>query len=149
MFAMYQRYRENGYVATKQENKGRCADRKRERAMIEIILEKRYPHSREEDITDAFMRGYEVGKEQEHRWWSKLCANCDGAIDEPQPSKILEAYAKGYKDGADAVKPKDEPQTECESCKHNKLEWFSEVCDGCSKAHSKYEPKDEQSGKEE
>jgi hypothetical protein len=46
----------------------------------EIILEKRYPHSREEDITDAFMRGYEIGKEQEHRWWSTFCANCK---DEP------------------------------------------------------------------
>ena len=44
--------------------------------MKEIILEKRYPHSREEDITDAFMRGYEIGKEQEHRWWSAFCANC-------------------------------------------------------------------------
>ena len=31
----------------------------------------------------------------------------------------------------------------CDTCKHNKLEWFSEVCDGCSKAHSNYEPKDE------
>lgn len=31
----------------------------------------------------------------------------------------------------------------CETCKHNKLEWYSEVCDGCSKAHSNYEPKDE------
>ena len=30
--------------------------------MSEIILEKRYPHSREEDITDAFMRGYVKGK---------------------------------------------------------------------------------------
>lgn len=30
--------------------------------MREIILKKRYPHSREEDITDAFMRGYEKGK---------------------------------------------------------------------------------------
>ena len=54
-----------------------------------------------------YERGYQQGKEDEHRWWSKLCANCDGAIDEPQPSKILEAYAKGYKDGADAVKPKE------------------------------------------
>lgn len=31
----------------------------------------------------------------------------------------------------------------CDTCKHNKLEWYSEVCDGCSKAHSNYEPKDE------
>ena len=30
--------------------------------MTEITLKKRYPHSREEDITDAFMRGYEKGK---------------------------------------------------------------------------------------
>lgn len=30
--------------------------------MTEIKLEKRYPHSREEDITDAFMRGYVKGK---------------------------------------------------------------------------------------
>jgi hypothetical protein len=30
--------------------------------MSEIILEKRYPHSRSEDITDAFMRGYLKGK---------------------------------------------------------------------------------------
>ena len=33
----------------------------------------------------------------------------------------------------------------CETCKHNKLEWYSEVCDGCSKAHSNYEPNDEPS----
>ena len=31
----------------------------------------------------------------------------------------------------------------CEDCKHNKLEWYSEVCDGCCKAHSNYEPKGE------
>ena len=30
--------------------------------MTEIKLKKRYPHSRTEDITDAFMRGYEQGK---------------------------------------------------------------------------------------
>ena len=30
--------------------------------MTEITLKKRYPHSREEDITDAFMRGYVKGK---------------------------------------------------------------------------------------
>ena len=36
-----------------------------------------------------------------------------------------------------------EKPNNCETCKHNKLEWYSEVCDGCSKAHSHYEPKDE------
>jgi hypothetical protein len=36
-----------------------------------------------------------------------------------------------------------EKPNNCDTCKHNKLEWYSEVCDGCSKAHSNYEPKDE------
>lgn len=40
--------------------------------MNEIILKKRYPHSRSEDITDAFMRGYVKGKEQT----MKECGNC-------------------------------------------------------------------------
>lgn len=31
-------------------------------SMIPIKLEKRYPHSKDEDITDAFMRGYMQGK---------------------------------------------------------------------------------------
>ena len=54
--------------------------------MKEIILEKRYPHSREEDITDAFMRGYEIGKEQEHRWWSTFCANCKDENSSEKPN---------------------------------------------------------------
>ena len=33
-----------------------------------------------------------------------------------------------------------EKPNNCETCRHNKLEWYSEVCDGCSKAHSNYEP---------
>ena len=37
--------------------------------MREIILKKRYPHSREEDITDAFMRGYEKGKADRPQEW--------------------------------------------------------------------------------
>lgn len=37
--------------------------------MREIILKKRYPHSREEDITDAFMRGYEKGKADRQQEW--------------------------------------------------------------------------------
>jgi hypothetical protein len=60
------------------------ADMLEERRMTEIKLTKRYPNSREEDITDAFMRGYEIGKEQEHRWWSTFCANCK---DEPNSSE--------------------------------------------------------------
>lgn len=34
-----------------------------------------------------------------------------------------------------------EKSNDCDTCRHNKLEWYSEVCDGCSKAHSNYEPK--------
>lgn len=50
--------------------------------------------------------------------------------------------------GLPTRKFEDEPNSsekpnDCEDCKHNKLEWYSEVCDGCSKAHSNYEPKDE------
>ena len=57
--------------------------------MTEIKLTKRYPNSREEDITDAFMRGYEIGKEQEHRWWSAFCANCktESGSEKPDNSK--------------------------------------------------------------
>ena len=51
--------------------------------MREIILKKRYPHSREEDITDAFMRGYEKGKaDRPQGYWTKTdvatyrCSEC-------------------------------------------------------------------------
>ena len=37
--------------------------------MSEIILKKRYPHSRSEDITDAFMRGYVKGKADRQQEW--------------------------------------------------------------------------------
>ena len=127
------------------------------------------------DLQRAYDEGYRKGKEDEHRWWSKLCANCDGVIDEPQPSKVLEAYAKGYKDGADAVKGiKNEPQTcsvsgrpysECADCEYfrctadepqkimekcYKCKWWN-YSYGCSnkKGICEFEPlKDEQSGKE-
>lgn len=51
--------------------------------MREIILKKRYPHSREEDITDAFMRGYVKGKaDRPQGEWTKTdvatyrCSEC-------------------------------------------------------------------------
>lgn len=31
----------------------------------------------------------------------------------------------------------------CDTCKHNKLEWYSEVCDSCCGNNNHYEPKDE------
>ena len=45
--------------------------------MSEIILEKRYPHSRSEDITDAFMRGYVKGKTDrpQGEWKRRLVDN--------------------------------------------------------------------------
>lgn len=40
--------------------------------MNEIILEKRYPHSKSEDITDAFIRGYVKGKaDRPQGYWIK------------------------------------------------------------------------------
>lgn len=61
--------------------------------MSEIILKKRYPHSREEDITDAFMRGYEKGKADRpqgewipcserlpKKYEQVLCCNKDGRV---------------------------------------------------------------------
>jgi hypothetical protein len=51
--------------------------------MTEITLKKRYPHSREEDITDAFMRGYFKGKaDRRQGYYIKgengewYCSNC-------------------------------------------------------------------------
>ena len=34
----------------------------------------------------------------------------------------------------------DTPQTDCLTCRYNSDEWGSPKCDGCSKAHSNYEP---------
>lgn len=31
----------------------------------------------------------------------------------------------------------------CDTCKHNKLEWYSEVCDSCCGNNNHYEPQDE------
>jgi len=35
----------------------------------------------------AYERGYEIGKEQEHRWWSTFCANCKDIKDELQTER--------------------------------------------------------------
>lgn len=34
----------------------------------------------------------------------------------------------------------DTPKTDCDTCRHDSEPWDSEACDGCSKAHSNYEP---------
>ena len=84
--------------------------------MREIILEKRYPHSREEDITDAFMRGYEIGKEQEHRWWSAFCANCKTESNSEIPNN-------------------------CDTCRNKGVEGCEQPCLGCG-CCGLYEPKE-------
>jgi len=38
------------------------------------------------------------------------------------------------------VRSKEEPQTDCLTCRYNSDEWDSPKCDGCSKANSHYEP---------
>lgn len=62
--------------------------------MNEIILEKRYPHSRSEDITDAFMRGYVKGKADrpqgewkpfDLKWGREIyaCTSCGESVEVP------------------------------------------------------------------
>ena len=41
---------------------------------------------------------------------------------------------------------KTEPQTDCLTCRYNSDEWDSPKCDGCSKAHSNYEPQTDDIG---
>ena len=62
--------------------------------------------------------------------------------------KELKAYRETYPYGVEGYPPRAETNSSekpnnCDTCRHNKLEWYSEVCDGCSKAHSNYEPQDE------
>ena len=70
---------------------------------------------------------------------------------EPKDECAKEYEELGLKELKELIEAdrKDENSSEkpnnCDTCKHNKLEWFSEVCDGCSKAHSNYEPQTERS----
>ena len=81
----------------------------------------------------------------------QMVKNTLGSIE----NRFREAYNKGYKDGlrdgASQVTAKlvskileeteaDIPQTDCDTCRHDSEPWDSEKCDGCSKAHSNYEP---------
>ena len=69
---------------------------------------------------------------------SGWCDNCNGK------PKGLDALPNSRK--AEQTEPSSsEKPNNCDTCKHNKLEWYSEVCDGCSKAHSNYEPQTERS----
>lgn len=47
-------------------------------------------------------------------------------------------WAIGYAQSAPSVVPTTEQS--CDTCRHNKCEWDSKECDGCTKANSNYEP---------
>ena len=47
------------------------------------------------------------------------------------------------KDTHDKTENSSEIPNNCEDCKHNKLEWYSEICDSCCGNNNHYEPKDE------
>lgn len=117
--------------------------------MTEIKLTKRYPHSRTEDITDAFMRGYEQGKKDGLKVGKKIVL---GAFEtyitadrktEPldkdinvrsktEPSFTATDFGKGT-----ITRYKDEPQTEeCPFYDAIPCEW---VCTEYGKC--KYKPK--------
>lgn len=63
-----------------------------EQEMKPIELKRRYPNSRDEDITDAFMRGYQSAKDELVR-----CKDCKkrGAFGE---KGFCELYAQGVPD---------------------------------------------------
>lgn len=69
--------------------------------MREIILKKRYPHSREEDITDAFMRGYEKGKADrpQGEWIDAEIRYEDGALPIQVCSECKTFYPLEYTGG--------------------------------------------------
>jgi hypothetical protein len=94
--------------------------------MTEIKLTKRYPQSRTEDITDAFMRGYQQGCEDGYKKKEfdrdGDCFGCkyigiryiEGAT--PRCEGCCRNYADGY------VAEQTEPQTvetmSCQECRH-------------------------------
>jgi hypothetical protein len=82
--------------------------------MTEIKLTKRYPHSRTEDITDAFMRGYEQGKKDGLKVGKQIVL---GAFEtyitadhktEPSNSEIPNNFDKDIN-----VRSKTEPEVDC------------------------------------
>lgn len=84
-----------------------------EAVQIPIKLEKRYPESKDEDITDAFMRGYLAGRSSaeavqgewihdgsqwENRW---VCDRCGHKIFEPRTNFCPNCGAKMMTKGGD------------------------------------------------
>ena len=84
----------------------------------------------------------------------KQCVSCDSA------SRIIEAYSRGFKDGADAVKAMpqtftadgivfakmDEPQTDCDGCRNYADKHTADICYECKRSYTDcYEPQAERS----
>jgi len=109
--------------------------------MIEIKLTKRYPHSRTEDITDAYMRG----------WNDALDAVQNGKFHIPDYSyeadfgNRITADRKTEPTGYNLLPVEDEPQLTpnyCGTCRHRDVPCGDLPCDVCH-GYSNYAPKDE------
>ena len=87
--------------------------------MTEIKLTKRYPHSRAEDITDAFMRGYKQGKHEVLQKFSGMILDIMTTADrktEPTVSKMEQVEGEA-----------------CIYCKHNGINHaYDYACDKCT-----------------
>lgn len=70
-------------------------------------------------------------KEFTHDWCEKYCGKDSDYI----TPKCLHMYYHHI-----VRAEQTEPQTDCLTCRYNSDEWDSPKCDGCSKAHSNYEP---------
>lgn len=115
--------------------------------MTEIKLTKRYPHSREEDITDAFMRGYQQGCEDGYKKKESDrngdCFGCkyiglryiEGAT--PRCEGCCRNYADGY------VAEQTEPQR---NMAEDIVESFGFKAESYRQAKAKDEPQTEREG---
>ena len=58
-------------------------------------------------------------------------------------SFVENADEYGYNCDPRKTENSSEKPNNCETCKHNKLEWYSEICDSCCGNNNHYEPKTE------
>ena len=78
-------------------------------------------------------------KEFMHKWCEENCGK-DNAYIMP---KCLHMYYHHIARADRKTENSSEIPNNCETCKHNKLEWYSEICDSCCGNNNHYEPKDE------
>lgn len=81
-----------------------------------------------------------------HAWYVLELHGTDGEFRHKELCEECYEYLC-EKDEAPKADRKTESNSEfpnnCDTCKHNKLEWYSEVCDSCCGNNNHYEPKDE------